>query len=424
MEKAISNNFVEIEKQLIRSNEKLRLSELLLRVSRNIAGLSNLKEILFAIIEETVTEIGADRGTLFLNDPLTGELYSRVAQGELTREIRILNTSGIAGAIFHSGKGEIIHDVQSDERFNSSIDEQTGYRTKNIICAPIRTVRNDIIGVIQILNKRKGRFTKHDLNTVSAITEQAAMTLQNAQGLEQMAKARAKEMEFLDVVSDVTAEIELGALLQRVMIEATRMLNADRATLFLNDPRTDELFSRVAMGEGMGEIRLPNTAGIAGSVFTSGKTMNIPYAYADLRFNPAFDKQTGYFTRSILCVPVTNKNGKVIAKAHNLVETRNDATSHAEKLVIEKALKITGSRYLNNYDIWVTLEPCIMCASIIKQTRIRRLYYGAEDKKGGAIDNGIKMFSNCTSKAKLEVYSGFSANKSEKLIKEFFKEIR
>ena len=312
MEKAISNNFAEIEKQLIRSNEKLRLSELLLRVSRNIAGLSNLKEILFAIIEETVTEIGADRGTLFLNYPLTGELYSRVAQGELTREIRILNTSGIAGAIFHSGKGEIIHDVQSDERFNSSVDEQTGYRTKNIICAPIRTVRNDIIGVIQILNKKKGRFTKHDLNTVSAITEQAAMTLQNAQGLEQMAKARAKEMEFLDVVSDVTAEIELGALLQRVMIEATRMLNADRATLFLNDPRTGELFSRVAMGDGIGEIRLPNNAGIAGTVFQSKKTVNIPHAYADLRFNPSFDKQTGYFTRSILCVPIMNKEGDCI----------------------------------------------------------------------------------------------------------------
>ena len=114
----------------------------------------------------------------------------------------------------------------------------------------------------------------------------------------------------------------------------------------------------------------------------------------------------------------------MIAKAHNLVETRNDATSHAEKLVIEKALKITGNRYLNNYDIWVTLEPCIMCASIIKQTRIRRIYYGAEDKKGGAIDNGVRMFSNCRYKAKLEVYSGFSAKKSEKLIKEFFKELR
>ncbi len=121
---------------------------------------------------------------------------------------------------------------------------------------------------------------------------------------------------------------------------------------------------------------------------------------------------------------IVDKNGNVIAKAHNLVETRNDATSHAEKLVIEKVLQITGERYLNNYDIWVTLEPCIMCASIIKQTRVRRLYYGAEDKKKGAIDNGVRLFSNYRSKAKLEVYSGFSANKSEKLIKEFFKEIR
>ena len=121
---------------------------------------------------------------------------------------------------------------------------------------------------------------------------------------------------------------------------------------------------------------------------------------------------------------IVDKNGNVIAKAHNLVETRNDSTSHAEKLVIEKALKITGARYLNNYDIWVTLEPCIMCASIIKQTRIRRLYYGAEDKKSGAIDNGVRLFSNCKSKVKLEVYSGFYANKSEELMKEFFKEIR
>ena len=119
---------------------------------------------------------------------------------------------------------------------------------------------------------------------------------------------------------------------------------------------------------------------------------------------------------------IVDKNGNVIAKAHNLVENRNDATCHAEKLVIEKALKITRKRYLNNCDIWVTVEPCIMCASLIKQTRIRRLYYGAQDKKGGAIDNGIRLFFNGNSK--LEVYSGFSANKSERLLKQFFRDIR
>ncbi len=121
---------------------------------------------------------------------------------------------------------------------------------------------------------------------------------------------------------------------------------------------------------------------------------------------------------------IVDKNGNVIAKAHNLVETRNDSTSHAEKLVIEKALKITGNRYLNNYDIWVTLEPCIMCASIIKQTRIRRLYYGLEDKKGGAIDNGVRLFSDVNYKSKLEIYSGFYASKSQKLLKEFFRDTR
>ncbi len=307
-----SNSLAEVKKQLTRSEEKLERLELLLKVNRKIAGLSNLKDILFAIIEETTAELHADRGTLFLNDPLTGELYSRVAQGDLTREIRILNHIGIAGSIFQNGVGEIIHDVQADNRFDPSIDEQTGYRTNNIVCVPIKTVRDEVIGVIQILNKKKGRFTKQDLSTVNAITEQAAVTLQNAQGLEKMAKAREKEMEFLDVVSDVTAEIELGALLQRVMVEVTRMLNADRATLFLNDTRSNELFSRVAMGEELGEIRLPNNVGIAGTVFQSKATVNIPHAYADLRFNPAFDKQSGYFTRSILCVPILNKEGECI----------------------------------------------------------------------------------------------------------------
>ena len=114
--------------------------------------------------------------------------------------------------------------------------------------------------------------------------------------------------------------------------------------------------------------------------------------------------------------------GSVIAKAHNLVETRNDPTCHAEKLVIEKALKITGQRFLNNCDIWVTLEPCLMCAGLIKQTRVRRLYYGAEDKKGGAIQNGVRVFSD--NKTSIEIYSGFSASESERLLKEFFHNIR
>jgi adenylate cyclase len=285
---------------------------LLLEISKTIAAFETLDEILRTLVEITTKELGADRGTIFLNDAETGELYSRVAQGNIQREIRILNDSGVAGHVFAKGAGVIVRDAYRDPRFNREIDEETGYRTKSILCVPIRTVKGEIIGVAQALNKKKGAFTEKDRKLLEAMTTQAAIALQSTQFVERMKRFRKKEMEFFDIVSEVTAEIDLGALLQKVMSEATRMLNAERATLFLNDEKTGELFSKIGLGLQATEIRMPNHLGIAGAVFTSKKTINIPYAYADLRFNPAFDKKTGFFTRSILCVPVINKNGKMI----------------------------------------------------------------------------------------------------------------
>lgn len=293
--------------------KRLAQMETLLKVSKKIAAIENLDEMLATLVEMTTWEIGAERGSLFLNDPITGELYSRVAQGNFQREIRLLNSTGIAGHVFQRAKGEIVHDVPKSRFFNRAIDEQTGFHTHSMICAPVTTVKGEVIGVAQCLNKKKGRFTKGDLEMLEGMTQQAAVALQSTQFVEKMKKSRDKEREFLDIVADVTSEIDLNSMLLKVMAEATRMLNAERSTLFMNDEKTNELFSRIAQGaSGMGEIRLPNHLGIAGAVFTSGDTINIPYAYADLRFNPAFDKKTGFFTRSILCVPVVNKEGKVI----------------------------------------------------------------------------------------------------------------
>jgi adenylate cyclase len=292
--------------------KRLRHAEILLKVSNSCAAIESLDEILETLVEMTAAAIECERGTLFLNDPLTGELYSRVAQGTFRREIRILNNTGIAGDVFTNGDPANIPDAYADDRFNASIDQQTGFTTRNILCVPVRTVKGEIIGVMQALNKKQGEFTADDEDLLADMTTQAAVALQSSQYVERMKKTRAKEMEFLDLVADVTSQLELGTLLQRVMSEATRMLGAERSTLFLNDEKTNQLFSRVAQGTSTGEIRLPNHLGIAGATFTSGKSINIPYAYADLRFNPSFDKQTGFFTRSILCVPVMNKAGKVI----------------------------------------------------------------------------------------------------------------
>ena len=121
---------------------------------------------------------------------------------------------------------------------------------------------------------------------------------------------------------------------------------------------------------------------------------------------------------------IVDDKGIIIAKAHNLVELNNNSTYHAEKLVIEKVLHITGKRFLDKYDLWVTLEPCVMCAGIIKQTRIRRLYFGVEDKKGGAIVNGPQVLAKDEANGSIEIYSGFSQEKSKQLLKDFFKKLR
>lgn len=312
------------------SRERLQQFDMLLNISRRLSGMEALDEILDAVVELTSQAIGCDRSTFFLHDSSSNELFSRTAQG-LLREIRLPSAGGVAGAVFQSGEPLIVRDAYTDPRFNTDVDQLTGYKTKNLLCVPLRSVNDEVIGVAQCLNKDHGDFNDQDMRLLVEIGQAAVPALRSSQFVERMSKARAQEMQFLNVVADITSEIELDALLQRVMSEATKMLNAERSTLFLHDEKTKELFSRVAQGAKIGEIRFPDHAGIAGAVFTSGETVNIPHAYADLRFNPGFDKVTGFFTRSILCTPLTTKYGKVIGVTQALNKQGGPFTEDDEK---------------------------------------------------------------------------------------------
>jgi len=339
---------------------RLREAELLLAISRRMSTMNTLDEVLHTLVELTSAELNAERGSLFLNDPDTSQLYSRVAQGNFQREIRILNTSGIAGHVFTTGEGIIIHDAYADPRFDRSVDETTGFITRSILCVPIRTAKGELIGVAQTLNKKKGRFNTGDLHLFEAMAQQGVLALQGAQFIERLEKIRRQELEFINVVSEITSDIKLGSLLQNVMSEATRLLNAERSTLFLNDEKTNQLWSEVGEGLGATQIRLPNHVGIAGAVFTTSKTINIPYAYADLRFNPAFDKRTGFFTRSILCVPLINKYGKTIGVTQvlnkrggpftNEDEARLRAFTAQVSIALENAKLFADVQAMKNYN--------------------------------------------------------------------------
>lgn len=304
-------------------------AEMLLNISKTMAGFENLDEMLGALVDIIVKELNADRATVFLHDKEANELYSRVARGNFLHEIRIGAEKGVVGFVFTEGEHAIVNKAYEDSRFDKSVDEKTGYKTESILCDPIKTVKGEIIGVAQVLNKRNGEFTEDDLTLLDAMTTQAAVALKTSQIVEEMRKAREREKELLAVVADITSEIDLGKILNKVMEEARRMLDADRSTLFLFDEKTNELFSKIAAGTQQ-EIRLPSHMGIAGTVFTSGETVNIPHAYADLRFNPAFDKKTGFFTKSIICVPVVNKVGKRIGVIQLLNKRRGPFTEDDE----------------------------------------------------------------------------------------------
>ncbi len=122
------------------------------------------------------------------------------------------------------------------------------------------------------------------------------------------------------------------------------------------------------------------------------------------------------------CVIV--RDGEVVAAAGNRTLTDRDPTAHAEVLAIREASRKLGSERLTDCDLYVTLEPCTMCAGAISFARIRRLYYGAADPKGGAIDSGVRFFASPTCHHAPEVYSGVGESASATLLQEFFRERR
>lgn len=118
------------------------------------------------------------------------------------------------------------------------------------------------------------------------------------------------------------------------------------------------------------------------------------------------------------------KDGKIIARAHNQKETKTDTTKHAEILAIQKASKKLKSWRLIDCEMYVTLEPCTMCAGAIINSRIKKVYIGAMDKKTGAVGSVLNLFEDYVFNHKVESQVGILAQECEEILKMFFKELR
>ena len=315
------------------SAEATRCLLLLLRVAQTVTDELSLDHQLPQLIELIAAGLDAERATLFLYDSEADELFSRIARGEGVTEIRIRSTTGIAGAVYGSGMTEIISDPYQDSRFNPEVDRRTGFRTRNILCVPLRNRLDQTIGVTQVLNKHEGCFTELDAALLAAVNRLAASALEQAQLVEKLDRARREEEELLAITEAISTELRIDALLTRIVQAATDMLDAERSTLFLYDATTDELYSRVAEGAVENQIRIPAKAGIAGAVFTSGEVLNVPDAYAHRLFNTEVDRNSGFRTRNLLSAPVIDRAGEHLGVLQ-VLNKRNGpfAQSHIRRL--------------------------------------------------------------------------------------------
>lgn len=118
------------------------------------------------------------------------------------------------------------------------------------------------------------------------------------------------------------------------------------------------------------------------------------------------------------------RGGEIVASARNRMRELADPTAHAEMLVLRQAIEALGAHRLTDCDLYVTLEPCTMCAGAISHARLRRVYYAAEDPKGGAVDNGVRFFSQPTCHHRPEIIGGVGEARAADMLRKFFADRR
>ncbi|MDR1168350.1 MAG: GAF domain-containing protein [Heliobacteriaceae bacterium] len=177
----------------------------LVKIGRSITALTDIDVLLDVIANETTSAIQADRCTVFILDKEKNELWSKIALGMDSEEIRFPADLGLAGSVVKTGEPVNIADAYNDERFNKDVDMKTGYHTKTVLCMPIRNNNQEIVGVFQVLNKLNGCFTKSDEDLLAAIGGSAGIALENASLFEQQKELYREQKELFESFIDTLA---------------------------------------------------------------------------------------------------------------------------------------------------------------------------------------------------------------------------
>lgn len=227
----------------------------LVKIGRSITAQTDINVLLRVIAEETKVAMQADRCTVFLLDKKTNELWSKIALGLDSEEIRFPADKGLAGYVVRTGESINITNAYNDPRFNPDVDKSTGYTTKTILCMPIKNNNQEIIGAFQVLNKVNGVFTKSDEDLLVAIGGSASIALENAQLFEQQKELyKEQKLLFESFINTLAASIDARDKItagHSTRVKLYSMLMADELHL---DIKTKEILEKAATLHDIGKI--------------------------------------------------------------------------------------------------------------------------------------------------------------------------
>ncbi len=203
LQKFITERVVQIQDEIACGKRDPLIA--LLKIGQTVAAETDINVLLKVIAEETKAAIQADRCSVFLYDKKNNELWSKIALGMDSSEIRFPADKGLAGHVAQTGQPINIKDAYSDGRFNKEIDKQTGYTTKTILCMPIKNLNQEIIGVFQVLNKLNGVFNEEDEDLLVAIGSSAGIALENAQLFKMQQEMLDEQKQVFDSFIDTLA---------------------------------------------------------------------------------------------------------------------------------------------------------------------------------------------------------------------------
>ncbi len=307
---------------LARERQKFRAIQ---QIAHAVGSTLDIDELLRLIVSTVTEQMRAERSSLFLLTDDRRELWTRVLEADEVQEIRLEVGTGVAGWVAERGEAVNIADAYDDERFSREVDQTTGYRTRSILCVPMRDPLGQITGVVQVLNKREGPFSDDDQDLLVTLASQAAIAVENSKLYQSVVRKnqqlltaqtalerRMRERDLLlEMQQQINAATFLDELLERLLQRTSELVGAQAAGILLRDADSGRLFFRSALGERGEEVRrvmIEEGQGVAGWVTQNGEPARVNDPLADVRHCQDLADQLRFRPRNILCVPLIGQD--------------------------------------------------------------------------------------------------------------------